>query len=115
LSDSLDFTDDKDSIIDDWLGVMRNKFEENANWFSIDVQQKAYVRIKIEDDAMKHLTSRFFKNFIESYTIADEIFDDLYQIFEDFNRRTNVLKTYRRLKQMNRSRILIRFESNFSD
>jgi hypothetical protein len=82
------------------LTVMKNKLEENANWFSIDVQQKTYVRIKIEDDAMKHLTFRFFKNFIKSYTIADEIFDDLYQIFEDFNRRINVLKTYRRFKQI---------------
>ncbi len=100
LSDSSIFIDDKDSIIDDWLNVMRNKLEENADWFSIDVQQKAYVRIRIEDDVMKHLTSRFFKNSIKSYTIANEIFEDLYQIFEDFNRRTNVLKTYRRLKQI---------------
>jgi hypothetical protein len=100
LSDSSIFIDDKDSIIDDWLSVMRNKLEENANWFSIDVQQKTYVRIRIEDNAMKHLTFRFFKNFIKSYTIADEIFDDLYQIFENLNRRINVLKTYKRLKQI---------------
>jgi hypothetical protein len=79
---------------------MRNKLKENANWFSIDVQQKAYVRIKIEDDAMKHLTTRFFKNSIKLYTIANEIFDDLYQIFDDSNRRTNALKIYRRLKQI---------------
>jgi hypothetical protein len=100
LFDSSIFIDDKDFIIDDWLSVMRNKLEENANWFSMNVQQKAYVRIKIEDYAMKHLTFRFFKNFIKSYTIADEIFDNLYQIFEDSNRRTNVLKTYKRLKQI---------------
>ncbi len=100
LLDSSIFTDDKDSIIDDWLSVMRNKLKENANWFSIDVQQKAYVRIKIEDDAMKHLTTRFFKNSIKLYTIANEIFDDLYQIFDDSNRRTNALKIYRRLKQI---------------
>ncbi len=100
LSDSSIFIDDKDFIIDDWLSVMRNKLEENANWFSIDVQQKAYVQIRIEDDAMKHLTFRFFKNFIKSYTIANEIFDDLYQIFEDLNRCINVLKTYKRLKQI---------------
>jgi hypothetical protein len=79
---------------------MRNKLKENANWFSTDVQQKAYVKIRIEDDAMKHLTARFFKNSIKSYTIANEIFDDLYQIFDDSNRRTNVLKAYRRLKQI---------------
>ncbi len=100
LLDSSIFTDDKDSIIDDWLSVMRNKLKENANWFPIDIQQKAYVRIRIEDDAMKHLITRFFKNSIKSYTIANEIFDDLYQIFDDSNRRTNVLKTYRRLKQI---------------
>jgi hypothetical protein len=82
------------------LSVMRNKLKENANWFSTDVQQKAYVRIRISDDVMKHLTARFFKNSIKSYTIANEIFDDLYQIFDDSNRRTNVLKTYRRLKQI---------------
>jgi hypothetical protein len=79
---------------------MRNKLKENANWFLTDVQQKAYVRIKIDDDAMKHLTARFFKNSIKSYTIANEIFDDLYQIFDDLNRCINVLKTYRRLKQI---------------
>jgi hypothetical protein len=38
LLDSSIFTDDKDLIIDDWLSAMRNKLEENANWFSIDVQ-----------------------------------------------------------------------------
>jgi hypothetical protein len=38
LSDSSIFTDDKDLIMNDWLSVMKNKLEENANWFSIDVQ-----------------------------------------------------------------------------
>ncbi len=100
LSDFSVFTDDKDLIIDDWLSIMRNKLKENANWFSTDVQQKAYVRIKIDDDVMKHLISRFFKNSIKSYIISKKIFDDLYQIFDDSNRRTNALKTYRRLKQI---------------
>jgi hypothetical protein len=100
LFDSFVFTDGKDSIIDDWLSVMRNKMEGNADWFSTDVQQKAYVRIRIDDDAMKHLIFRFFKDSIKSYTIANEIFDDLYQIFDDSNRRINALKAYRRLKQV---------------
>jgi hypothetical protein len=37
LSDSSIFIDDKDFIIDDWLNVMKNKFEENLDWFSTDV------------------------------------------------------------------------------
>ncbi len=79
---------------------MRNKLKNNANEFFIDVQQKVYVRIKIDEDAMKHLIFRFFKNSIKSYTTADKIFDDLYQIFDDLNRRINALKAYRRLKQV---------------
>ncbi len=100
LSDLSVFTDDKNLIIDDWLSIMRNKLKENANWFFIDVQQKAYVRIRIDEDAMKHLIFRFFKNSIKSYIISEEIFDDLYQIFDDSNRRINALKTYKRLKQI---------------
>jgi hypothetical protein len=100
LSDPSVFTDGKDPTIDDWLSVMRNKLEGNADWFLIDVQQKAYVRIRIDEDAMKHLISRFFKNSIKPYIISEEIFDDLYQIFGDSNRRINALKTYRRLKQV---------------
>ncbi len=62
--------------------------------------QKTYVQIRIDDDVIKHLIFRFFKNSIKSYTIANEIFDDLYQIFDDSNRCINVLKAYRRLKQI---------------
>ncbi len=94
------FIDDKNFIIDDWLNVMRNKLKENANWFSTEIQQKAYVRIKIDDDAMKHLIFRFFKNSIKLYIISKKIFENLYQIFDDLNRRTNALKIYRRLKQV---------------
>jgi hypothetical protein len=82
------------------LSAMRNKLKENANWFSIDVQQKTYVRIRIDDDVMKHLIFRFFKDSIKSYIISKKIFDDLYQIFDDSNRRINALKIYRRLKQI---------------
>jgi hypothetical protein len=49
---------------------------------------------------MKHLIFRFFKNSIKLYIISKEIFENLYQIFDDSNRRTNVLKIYRRLKQI---------------
>jgi hypothetical protein len=64
------------------------------------MQKKAYVQIKIDDDAIKHLIFRFFKNSIKSYIISEKIFDDLYQIFDDSNHRINALKAYRRLKQI---------------
>jgi multidrug resistance efflux pump len=39
---------------------MRNKLKENANWSFTNIQQKTYVRIKIDEDAMKHLIFRVF-------------------------------------------------------
>jgi hypothetical protein len=100
LSDSFVFIDDKNLFINNWLRIMKNKLEKNADWFSIDVKQKTYVKTRINDDVMKHLTIRFFKNLIKSYIIANEIFDDLYQIFDDLNRFINALKMYKRLKQV---------------
>jgi hypothetical protein len=100
LSDSLILIDEKDFNIEDWLSTMRNKLERNFDWYLIETQKKAYVRTRIDDDAMKHLTSRFKKNSIKSFLIAEDIFDDLNRIFDDSNKRVNVLKTYRRLKQV---------------
>ncbi len=100
LFDSLILTDDKDSNIENWLFVMRNKLEENVDWFSIETSKKTYVRTRIDEDAMKHLASRFKKDSIKSFLIAEEIFDDLNRVFDDFNKRVNTLKTYRRLKQV---------------
>jgi hypothetical protein len=100
LSDSLIFIDDKNFNIEDWLFVIKNKLKENADWFSIETSKKIYVRTRIDEDAMKHLTSRFKKDSIKSFLIAEEIFDDFNRVFDDFNKRINVLKTYKRLKQI---------------
>jgi hypothetical protein len=83
---------------------MRSKLKENADWFSIETSKKAYVCTRINKDAIKHLASRFKKNSIKSFLIAKEIFDDLNRVFDDFNKRVNALKTYRRLKQVEMNR-----------
>ncbi len=59
--------DDKNSNIEDWLSTMKNKLEENVDWFSIETNKRAYVRTRIDEDAMKHLTSRFKKKSIKSF------------------------------------------------
>jgi hypothetical protein len=79
---------------------MRNKLKENVDWYSIETQKKAYVKIKIEENAMKHWTSRFKKDFIKSFLIVENVFDDLNRMFDDLNKRVNVLKIYKRLKQI---------------
>jgi hypothetical protein len=62
---------------------------------------------------MKHLTSRFKKNSIKSFFIAEEIFDDLNRMFDDFNKRINALKTYKRLKQIKANKEFHNFFAKF--
>ncbi len=100
LLDSSIFIDEKNSDIESWLSIMRNKLKENADWFSIKTSRKVYVRTRIDEDAMKYLFACFKKNSIKSFLIAKEIFDDLNRVFDDFNKKINVLKTYKRLKQV---------------
>ncbi len=58
------------------------------------------MKIKIDEDAMKHLTSRFKKDLIKSFLIAKNVFDDLNKMFDGLNKYVNILKTYKRLKQI---------------
>jgi hypothetical protein len=113
LSDSFILTDDKDSNIENWLFAMNNKLKKNVDWFSIETSKKTYVRTRIDEDAMKHLASRFKKDSIKSFLIAEEIFDDLNRMFDDSNKRVNILKTYKRLKQIKTNKEFYTFFAKF--
>jgi hypothetical protein len=95
------------------LSTMRNKLKENADWFSIETNKKAYVRTRIDEDAMKHLTSRFKKDSIKSFMIVEKIFDDLNRVFDDLNKKINVLKAYKRLKQIETNKKFHTFWTEF--
>ncbi len=71
------------------------------------------MRIRINEDAMKHLTSRFKKDSIKSFFTVEEIFDDLNRMFDDFNKKVNVLKTYKRLKQVETNKEFHTFFAEF--
>jgi hypothetical protein len=113
LFDSSIFIDDKNSNIEDWLSTMKNKLKKNADWFLIETRKKAYVRTRIDEDAIKHLASRFKKDSIKSFMIVEKIFDDLNRVFDDLNKRINVLKAYRRLKQIETNKKFHTFWAEF--
>ncbi len=58
------------------------------------------MRTQIDEDAKKHLTSRFKQDSIKSFMIVEKIFHDLNRVFDDLNKRVNKLKAYKRLKQV---------------
>jgi hypothetical protein len=95
------FIDEKNSLINDWLSIMRNKLKENADWYQIALQKKTYVRIRIDDDVIRYLSSRFKKNSIKSFLSAEKIFEKLNLMFNDSNKRINFMKTFKKLKQIN--------------
>jgi hypothetical protein len=105
--------DEKEPHIEDWLSIIRNKLEENADWYQTSLQKKAYVRTRIEGDAIRHLFSRFKKNSIKSFLCAKEILKELKLIFDDSNKRVNFMKTFRRLKQVESYREFSIFWSEF--
>jgi hypothetical protein len=113
LSDSFIFIDDKNSNIEDWLSAMRNKLKKNADWFSTETSKKTYILTRINEDSIKHLISRFKKNSIKSFLIVEEIFDNLNRMFDDFNKKVNVLKTYKRLKQVKMNKKFHTFFAEF--
>jgi hypothetical protein len=113
LFDSSILIDDKNSNIEDWLSTMKNKLKENADWFSIETSKKAYVRTRIDEDAMKHLASRFKKDSIKSFMTIEKIFDDLNRVFDDFNKKINALKAYKRLKQIETNKKFHTFWTEF--
>jgi arsenate reductase-like glutaredoxin family protein len=94
---------------------MRNKLKENQ----IALQKKAYVRTRIDDDAIRHLFSRFKKNSIKSFLNAEKIFEKLNLIFDDSNKRVNFMKTFRKLKQIDQFKkffvFLFKFQRLTSD
>jgi hypothetical protein len=62
---------------------------------------------------MKHLSARFKKDFIKSFVIVEDVFDDLNKVFDDSNKRVNALKTYRPLKQVEVSKKFYTFWVEF--
>jgi hypothetical protein len=112
----LDFSiliDEKESHIEDWLSIIKNKLKENADWYQTLLQKKVYVRTRIDEDAFRHLFSRFRKDSIKSFLSAEEILKELKLIFYDFNKRVNFMKTFRRLKQIESYKEFFIFWSEF--
>jgi hypothetical protein len=94
---------------------MRNKLKENADWFSIDIQQKTYVQIRIDDNVMKHLIFRFFK-IRSSRTLSRRKFSMICIRFLMI--QIVVLMRWKRINvssRSNRLKISTFFELNFRD
>ena len=89
LPDPPIFTDGLDPTWDDWSSKMEHKLEANIDHYPTEKARLAYLIGRIGGDAAKHTMYRRLRGCSNPYTTAEEILDQLAEIYEDANREEN--------------------------
>ncbi len=99
LSNSSLFTDEKESIWDDWQEKIRDKLEINVNHFNINKAILIYVHFKIEEDAVKAILAQCQQDLLNLYVTVNNLLNELAQLYDDFDKETNFRRKYANLFQ----------------
>ncbi len=100
LNSSL-FTDEKESIWNDWQEKIRDKLEVNINHFDNDRAILIYIHFRINEDAVKVILVQRQHDLMNLYFIADDLLDELAQLYDDSDKKINFRREYDNLKQEN--------------
>jgi len=95
------FTDEKESIWDDWQEKIRNKLEINVNHFDNDKVILVYIHFWISEDAVKVILVRRQRDSLNSYSTINDLLNELAQLYDDFDKETNFRRKYANLIQEN--------------
>ncbi len=99
LSDSSLFTDEKESIWDDWQEKIRDKLEINVNHFDNDKAILVYIHSWISENAVKVILVRRQRDSLNSYSTINDLLDELAQLYNDSDKETNFQREYANLIQ----------------
>jgi len=99
LSNSSLFTDEKESIWDDWQEKIRDKLEININHFDINRTILIYVHFRIEEDAVKATLAWRQQASLNLYVTINDLLNELAQLYDDFDKETNFRRKYANLSQ----------------
>ncbi len=99
LSNSSLFTDEKESIWDDWQEKIRDKLEINIDHFNINKAILIYVHFRIEEDAVKATLAWCQQDSLNLYVIVNDLLNELAQLYDDFDKETNFQREYANLTQ----------------
>ncbi len=89
LSNSSLFTDEKESIWDDWQEKIRDKLEINVDHFDNDRVILVYIHFRISEDAVKVTLVRRQRDSLNSYSMINDLLDELAQLYNDSDKETN--------------------------
>ncbi len=93
LNSSL-FTDEKESIWNDWQEKIRDKLEININHFNNDRAILVYIHSWISKDAVKVTLVRRQRDSLNSYSMINDLLDELAQLYDDSDKETNFQREY---------------------
>lgn len=91
--------ENKEQDIDNWLSRMRNKLKANSDHYHTEEMKIAYTESRIGGDAAKHIAPRMRDTALNRFETAEEIFEYLYQVFGDPDRRHTAQRLYSKLYQ----------------
>jgi len=99
LLNSFLFTDEKESIWNDWQEKIRDKLEINVDYFDINRAILIYVHFRIKEDAVKATLARHQQDSLNFYKMINNLLDELAQLYNDFDKETNFRRKYANLSQ----------------
>jgi len=93
------FTDEKNSIWENWYEKVQNKLEINVDLFSSEWIKLSYVHFRLFDDAAEITQSKRERDCFNSYKIINELLKELAQLFDDSDKEVNFRRDYYNLIQ----------------
>ncbi len=99
IPDSSWFTDEKNSTWENWYGKIQDKLEINADLFPNERAKLGYVHSRLFDDAADAAQSRRERGCANPYKIADDLLEELAELFNDSDKEANFRREYYNLVQ----------------
>ena len=93
LNSSL-FTDEKESIWNDWQEKIYDKLEINVDYFNNDKVILVYIYFWINEDAVKVILVEYQQDSLNFYSMINDLLDELAQLYNDSDKETNFQRKY---------------------
>ena len=94
LSNSSLFTDEKESIWNDWQEKIYDKLEINVDYFNNDKVILVYIYFWINEDAVKVILVEYQQDSLNFYSMINDLLDELAQLYNDSDKETNFQRKY---------------------
>ncbi len=99
ISDSLLFTNEKNSTWNNWYEKIQNKLEINVDLFFNEWVKLSYIHSRLFNDAAESTQTRCKRDCVNFYRIVEDLLKELAQLFDDSNKKVNFHRKYYNLIQ----------------